>query len=861
MTDRPMARPKRRTPILLRYTRSGLWLAMTALVAGVAGLGVIAYAVSELSKDLPDHRHLANYVPPTVTRIHAGDGRLLAEYAREKRVFVPIDAIPPRVKNAFIAAEDQRFYSHIGLDPVGIARAAIAFVENYGTGQRPQGASTITQQVAKNFFLTNEVSFDRKIREALLALRMEDTFSKDQILELYLNEIFLGYRSYGVAAAALNYFDKALEDLTIAEAAYLAGLPKAPSRYDPVRKPAEALARRDYVIGRMLADGHIDEPTAQIAYAEPLKVHQRQPADYARADFFTEEVRRELVARFGEEGFYGGGLSVRTTVDPRLQGFAERALRDGLVEFDRRKGFAGPYTTIDLTTTDWQDFLAQFDPGFELADWQAGVVLRSAGDGAEVGLVDGSTITLRTRHLSWARARLADDELGPPINSAQDVVKPGDVITVAYLPPDDGEAEGIWALRQRPEVEGAIVAMDPHTGRVLALTGGFSFRQSKFNRATQAYRQPGSAFKPFVYLAAFEAGRTPSTIVLDAPLVVDQGPGLPKWKPANYSDQFYGPSTLRLGVEKSRNLMTVRLAQDIGMARVVDVAERFAIDRNLGNNLAASLGANEIDLLSLTTAYAMLVNGGHKIEPALVERIQDRYGETVMRRDQRLCLGCAHFAGYRAIGDDGQAPAVASAWPAVTPDPWAEPEPPEIPDSRAMVADPRNVYQIVHVLEGVVRRGTAVRAAAIGKPLAGKTGTTNDSRDAWFVGFSPDLVAGVYVGYDTPRSLGKGETGSSVALPIWIDFMGEALADKPALPFRQPGGLRFVDVDAKTGLRADRSSEQVIAEAFLPGTEPERGAPPVTREPVVTPFADDAEPSLPTVSAAPPPPPSTGGLY
>ena len=654
MTDRSKARPRRRRPpILTRYARSGLWLAMTGLVAGVAGLGVMAYAVGELSKELPDYSHLATYVPPTVTRIHAGDGRLLAEYAREKRVFVPIDAIPPRVKNAFIAAEDQRFYSHLGVDPLGIVRAAVAFVENYGTGQRPQGASTITQQVAKNFLLSNEVSLDRKIREALLALRMEDTFTKDHILELYLNEIFLGYRSYGVAAAALNYFDKALEDLSVAEAAYLAGLPKAPSRYDPVRKPAEALARRDYVIGRMLADGHIDEATAQLAYAEPLEVRKRQPTEYARADFFTEEVRRELVDRFGEEGFYGGGLSVRTTVDPKLQGFAEKALRDGLVEYDRRKGYAGPYTTIDLATTDWRTFIAEFDPGFELDDWMTGVVLSSGGDGAEVGLVDGSTITLRTRYLSWARKRLDGKTLGPAINAASDVLKPGDVITVVYLPPEEGEGEGIWALRQRPEIEGAIVAMDPHTGRVLALTGGFSFRQSKFNRATQAYRQPGSAFKPFVYLAAFEAGRTPSTIVLDAPLVVDQGPGLPKWKPANYSDRFYGPSTLRLGIEKSRNLMTVRLAQDIGMERVVDLASRFGIERNLGENLAASLGSNEIDLLSLTTAYAMLVNGGHKVEPAMVERIQDRYGETVMRRDNRLCLGCERFAGYGDLTDAG----------------------------------------------------------------------------------------------------------------------------------------------------------------------------------------------------------------
>lgn len=813
------------------------WVAVSASVLIVAGAGVAIYAMNQIGQDLPDYRHLANYTPPNVTRIHAGDGRLLAEYAKEKRVFVPIDAIPVRVKNAFVAAEDQRFYSHLGVDPFGIVRAAVAYAQNYGTGRRPQGASTITQQVAKNFLLTNEVSIERKAKEAILAMRMEKAFSKDQILELYLNEIFLGFRSYGVAAASLNYFDKALEDLTISEAAFLAGLPKAPSRYDPRRKYEEAIIRRDYVIGRMLTDGFITQDEAKIAYNEPLTIANRQAAEFAKADFFTEEVRRELVARFGEEGFYEGGLSVRTTVDPILQAAADRVLREGLVDYDRRHGWQGPLAQIDLATTDWQSYLSEFDPGFELLDWQTGVVLASGGQSADVGLLDGSTIQLQTRHLNWARKRLENGNLGPEISSASQVLSAGDVITVTFLPPDDADPEGIWALRQRPEIEGAIVAINPHNGRVLAMSGGFSYRQSKFNRATQAKRQPGSAFKPFVYLAAFEAGRTPSTIVLDAPVTIDQGPGLPKWKPANYSDQFYGPSTLRLGIEKSRNLMTARLAQDIGMDRVVDLSERFGIASGLGRNLAASLGSNEIDLLSLTTGYAMLVNGGHKIEPALVERIQDRFGTTVMRRDERECLGC-----LQAV--------------------WAEQEPPEIADTRPLVTDPRYAFQMVHVMEGVVERGTGVRAAKLGRPLAGKTGTTNESRDAWFVGFSPDLAVGVYAGYDLPQSLGRRETGASVALPIWTAFMEAALANEPILPFRRPDGLRFVNVDAKTGLLPGGSSQSIISEAFIPGTEPvTSSAATAVAQPVVPSSSGSGAgtTTLPPLTATRPA--GTGGIY
>jgi len=776
------------------------WLVVTAAVGLViAGAGLV-YVIHEYGEDLPDYRQLAEYQPPTVTRIHAGDGRLLAEYAHERRVFVPIEAIPQKVKHAFIAAEDKNFYDHFGIDPLSVVRAVVDNIQRLRDDRRPQGASTITQQVAKNFLLTNELSLERKIKEAILAIRIERAFAKDHILELYLNEIFLGLRSYGVAAAALNYFDKSLDELTIAEAAYLAGLPKAPSRYHPEDEPETARARRGYVIGRMLEDGYITEEEAAEARAAPLTLRSRAEADYARAAFFTEEVRRQLVDRFGEEGFYGGGLSVRTTVEPELQTIARRALREGLAAYDRRqRRWRGPLANIDLeATADWQDAVATFDPGFDPGAWQVAAVLELHPAEAVIGLASGDTAFLPLEEVRWARPVDENGRVGPEPSRMSQVVSEGDMILVEEVTDEEG-GDSRFTLRQRPEVEGAVVAIDPHTGRVLAMAGGFSFRQSQFNRATQAMRQPGSAFKPFVYLAALEAGKTPSSIVLDAPLVVDQGPGLPKWKPVNYGDRFYGPSTLRLGLEKSRNLMTVRLAQDIGMDKVQDVAQRFGIGENVGANLASALGSNDVDLLSLTTAYAMLVNGGRRIEPALVERIQDRFGRTVMRRDERPCEGC------RAVAWDGGPP-------------------PEIPDDRPYVADPRHAYQLVHMLEGVIERGTGRRASAIGKPLAGKTGTTNESRDAWFVGFSPDLAAGVFVGYDQPQSMGR-ETGSSLALPIWQDFMAVALEDAPATPFRTPAGVRLVRVDAESGLLPGPTTDKVIAEAFLPGTEPSRRTP------------------------------------
>jgi penicillin-binding protein 1A len=579
-------------------------LLATLLILATVGAGGALYLLHRYAGGLPDYRQLADYQPPTVTRIHAADGRLMAEYAQEKRIFVPVEAIPKRLIQAFLAAEDKNFYSHPGIDPLGILRAAVTNLWHFGENRRPVGGSTITQQVAKNFLLSNEVSLQRKLKEALLAFRIEQAFTKDQILELYLNEIYLGVGSYGVAAAALNYFDKSLDELTIGEAAFLAGLPKAPSWYNPARRPDAAKARRDWVIGRMLDLGYIDRADAEQAMAEPLVMRHRAPTEIVRADYFTEEVRRELVEEHGEAFLYEGGLSIRTTLSPPLQAVAQRALRDGLMAYDRRHGWRGPKSHLE-STAGWPDQLAGLDHSDGLDSWRLAVVLATNGDAAMLGLEDGSQAELPLAEMTWARRAIGEDQLGPEVTAPDQVVQPGDVIWVEPLAEPgaadvavagtdvavatSGHGEPVrYALRQPPEVEGAVVAMDPHTGRVLAMSGGFSYAQSVFNRATQALRQPGSALKPFIYLAGLENGLTPSSILLDAPIVIDQGAGLGKWKPANYSGHFYGPSTLRLGLEKSRNLMTVRLAQATGMDKVVAMVHRFGIDRGMGNNLASA---------------------------------------------------------------------------------------------------------------------------------------------------------------------------------------------------------------------------------------------------------------------------------
>jgi penicillin-binding protein 1A len=757
--------------------------------AGGGGLYLLHY----YSQDLPNYEQLGDYKPPVVTRVHAGDGRLLGEFATEKRVFVPIEAIPKLVVKAFLSAEDKTFYEHPGIDVPGVVRAAITNLGRFSSNQRPIGASTITQQVAKNFLLSNEVSYARKIKEVILAFRIERTFSKDKILELYLNEIYLGGGSYGVAAAALNYFNHSLDELTVPEAAFLAGLPKGPAKYHPQRNPTEARVRRDYVVGRMLEDGFISPAEADEARAHPVIMRPRDAVELARADYFVEEVRREMMARFGEKGVYGGGLSVRTTLDPTLQLIADRALRAGLIDYDRRHGYRGTAIHADVNGPSQAAFAKAAIPD-AFPGWRKAVVVSVDAAAATIRLEDGSAGQIPLAELKWARSWVEDQKVGPPIQKATDVLEPGEIVQVEELE-RGADGRSVYALRQVPEISGALVALDPHTGRVLAMSGGLSFAQSQYNRATQANRQPGSALKPFVYLAALEHGFTPSSLVLDAPFVIDQGPGLGKWKPVNYSGEFYGPSPLRVGIEKSRNLMTVRLAQSVGMEAVADSVERFGVVNTLPRLLSMALGAGETTLLRLTTAYAMLVNGGRFITPSLIDRIQDRNGNTIYKHDARACEGCDVAA-------------------------WNGDSPPRLPDTRRQLADPAVVYQLVSMLQGVVERGTGRRIASLGIPLAGKTGTTNDSTDAWFVGFSPDLAVGVFVGFDTPRTLGKGETGASAAVPIFQSFMATALKSKPAIPFRVPPGIRLVRVNPETGALARRGDRDAILEAFRPGTEP-----------------------------------------
>jgi penicillin-binding protein 1A len=775
-------------------------ISLVALVVFLAflGSGALLYVFYHYGRDLPDYRQLADYQPPTVTRVHAGDGRLLTEYAVEKRVYVPVSAIPRRVVYAFLAAEDKNFFTHPGVDFISVLRAVITNLANMGSDKRPVGASTITQQVAKNFLLTNEVSIERKIKEAILAFRIEHAFDKERILDLYLNEIYLGFGSYGVAAAALNYFNKSLDELTIAEAAYLAALPKAPNNYHPIRRHEAAVARRNWVIGRLLEDGRINDEEARAAWSEPLQVYRTDPTEIVEADYFVEEVRRELAELYGDTKLYEGGLSVRTTLSPRLQRIAERSLRAGLIAYDRRHGWRGPVAHVDLEAADWRTALTAVEPPAGAAPWVLAMVLALDGKAATIGLPDGAEGAIPMAELAWARPWLEEQQVGARPEEPAEVLAVGDVVLVEPVAADsEGAAypEGSYALRQIPDVNGGLVAIDPHTGRVLAMSGGFSYEHSEFNRVTQAERQPGSAFKPFVYLAALDSGFTPATIVLDAPFVIDQGAGLGKWKPANYSNKFYGPSPMRLGIEKSRNLMTIRLAQTVGMEPIVDYARRFGVVDDMPPVLSMALGAGETTLLRLTTAYAMLVNGGKRITPTLIDRVQDRNGTTIYRHDARDCPGC---------------------WP----EQWQSQTPPELPDEREQLVDPRSAYQVVSMLQGVVERGTGRRIRDLGKPLGGKTGTTNDSMDTWFVGFSPDLTVGVFVGFDEPKPLGRRETGSSVSAPIFKSFMAAALRNEPAIPFRIPSGLRLVRINADTGRLARAGDRNVILEAFKPGTVP-----------------------------------------
>ncbi|MFJ7354297.1 penicillin-binding protein 1A [Phyllobacterium sp. NPDC097923] len=777
----------------------GYFFGIGTVVALLAAGGAALYVV-KVSKDLPDYEVLAKYEPPVMTRIHASDGALMAEFARQRRLYLPIQAIPDRVKAAFVSAEDKNFYQHPGIDISGLARAVIVNVQNWGS-RRPVGASTITQQVAKNFLLSSDQTMGRKVKEAILSFRIEQAYSKDRILELYLNEIFFGLNSYGIAGAALTYYNKSVNELTIAEAAYLAALPKGPSNYHPFRQTERALERRNWVIDRMAENGYITTDEAKTAKAEPLGVTPRHTGNYLFAsEYFTEEVRRQIIGKYGENALYEGGLSVRTTLDPKMQVQARAALQHGLFKYDEAKGYRGPYKTIS-TIGDWGIPLAEIKAFSDVPDWQLAVILEVTPTQAVIGLQPerndaNSLVTARKKgtiaaaDIKWAM-NLYKDGRRTSVKSLEGVFKPGDVV---FVQKKEG-SDTAFDLHQVPGIEGAMVAMDPHTGRVLAMVGGFSFAESEFNRATQAMRQPGSSFKPFVYSAALDNGYTPASVVLDGPISIDQGGSLGIWAPKNYGGKFAGPSTLRYGIEQSRNLMTVRLAQDMGMKLVAEYAERFGIYDKMLPVLAMALGSGETTVMRMVTGYSIIANGGRKITPSIIDRVQDRYGKTIFKHDERKCDNCS--------AED-----------------WKNQPEPELVDDRDQVLDPMTAYQITSMMEGVIQRGTATILKSLNRPIAGKTGTTNDEKDAWFIGFTPDLVVGLYLGYDTPTPMGHGGTGGGLATPVFKDFMDAAMKGQRSVDFRVPEGMTVVAIDRKTGMRATEGQPNVIMEAFKPGTGP-----------------------------------------
>jgi penicillin-binding protein 1A len=774
------------------------WLAIGSIMA----LGVLAGVFYIYGRDLPDHQQLALYEPPTLSRIYSGEGALMDEFARERRIFTPIDEIPEPIREAFVSAEDQNFYSHAGFDPMGIAAA----IWQAAQGDRLRGASTITQQVMKNFLLTGDRSGERKIKEIILATRLEATLTKEKILELYLNEIFLGQNSYGVTAAAQVYFAKSLEELTLAEIAYLAALPQAPSVLHPVREKERAIARRNYVVDRMREDGHVTAAEAEAAKAEDLSTVQSGAIASARSampprDYFTDEIRRQLSASLGDEELFTGGLTIRATVDPDLQAVAARALRDGLEAFDRdRRVYRGPAGEVEPAgfdpgdETSWRRALGATQVPRDIEGWRPAVILSIGDTSARIGIEgvpeDEDGHFLAFSDASWARLR--DGARFREATGPDDMWNVGDVVHVMEVEGEDGPR---WSYRQVPEIQGGFMAMDPATGRVLAMQGGFSYQSSVFNRATQALRQPGSSFKPFVYAAALDNGYSPATIVVDAPIEVISGGEI--WRPMNASDKFYGPAPMRTGLEQSRNLMTVRIAQQVGMDVVSDYAERFGVYEEMPNLLSYSLGAGETTLFDMVAAYAMFANGGLQVEPTLVDRVQDRYGRTVYRHDQRPCEGCA----AREIS--------AASQPVVRAD-------------YERIMDPITAFQITSMLQGAVSRGTAARTVgSLDLGLAGKTGTTNEAKDVWFIGYSNRIAAGCYMGYDDPRSLGDSAFGGTLCAPIFQRFIAAAMAGQAPAKWAVPPGGYWIKVDRRTGQRLSdgASGAGVQAEYVRDGQE------------------------------------------
>ncbi|KKB96788.1 Penicillin-binding protein 1A [Candidatus Arcanobacter lacustris] len=758
-------------------------LVTLSIISLVIGVGIMLYGFFYYSYDLPDYEQLAEYNPPTVTRLYTIDDKLLEEYAAEHRLFVPINAIPKRVVNAFIAAEDKNFYSHAGVDVTSILRAIILNITHFGQKKSLVGGSTITQQVVKNFLLTKEKSLARKVKEAILSYRISQVYSKDRILELYLNQIYLGGRSYGVASAALNYFNKSIDELEIEEIAYLAALPKAPSNYDIEKNYDKAKIRRDWVLDRMGEEKFVPLDDIKAAQEKPIVFYKRKDLkDNVKAEFFAEAVRREISNLYGAKSLYEGGLVIKTTLDPKLQNFAQKAFLKGLQDYDRRHGYRGAIKNLE-SIDNWQNDLAKMAADLSIYDWKLAVILGIDKDKIKIGLQDDHEGSVAMSDFTWAKYNL---------KSPADLFKIGDVIYVEEIKKNN---QDIYSLRQIPKVNGGLVAMEPKTGRILAMVGGFNPADSQFNRAIQAKRQPGSVFKPFVYLSALEKGYSPSSLILDGPIELSQGAGLPTWKPKNYTRDFLGLTTLRRGVEKSRNSMTVRLSLALGIKPIMEITKRFGIYKNPERNFSISLGAQETTLLDMTNAYAILVNEGKKVIPSLIESVEDRNGKIIFKRDKDICHACT-------MGEDGD---------------LFNMVPPQIEHHAEKITDPATAYQMISILEGVVQRGTAPQAKILPGAVGGKTGTTNNSNDAWFIGFSPDIVVGTYVGYDQPKSLGDRETGNSVALPIFVAFMESYLKDKQHIPFNIPKGIKLVKVDVETGKETSRVGAGTIYEAFKTG--------------------------------------------
>jgi len=721
------------------------------------------------SSDLPDYKILSNYKPPISSRVHSGDGQLIAEHALQKRLFIPYDSIPKKVIYSFISAEDKNFFSHPGVDAKIVTRAIIKNVKNIFSTKRLEGASTITQQVAKNFLLTKEVSVKRKIKEAILAFRIERAYSKERIMELYLNQIYLGEGTYGVAAASLEYFDKSVRDLDYDEAALLAALPRAPSKYNPYKSKKTATIRRNFVLKNLYENSYINKAEYEDLKKKEIKTKKRKIKLLENANFYSEEVRRIVSDTYGYDDLYKGGLSIRTPLNSQYQIEALKALREGLEQYDRRHGWRGPITNIK--TIDWQKNIQELTLDKSL-NWKLAKVIdvdkltaKIETENKEIGFIDFNNV-------SWVRKK-----------SFEDFLNLNDIVYVKKI------IKNKWNLKQLPKINGAIVVMDPYTGRVLAMVGGFSFKLSEFNRATQAKRQPGSAFKPFVYAAALESGFTPSTLVLDAPFVMDQGEGLKTWKPENYGKNFYGPSTLRIGLEKSRNLITVRIAQKVGFDQMSKITNNFGIYNDIPEILSVSLGAAETTLIQLTNAYCTFANGGKKVTPIFIDRIQDRRGKTIYNSDKRKCIKCEQIS-------------------------YLSDQVPKIEDNFEQVISPETAYQMISMLEGVVQRGTGRKLKHLNLNLAGKTGTTNNNTDTWFIGFTSKLVVGIYVGFDEPSSLGRYETGGKTAMPIFKKFILSSISKQDATPFKVPDGIVMMVVDPATGQKVDFNSKNSIYESF-----------------------------------------------